>query len=89
MHKGYTINYFIGLVGGVTNAKLKNVGIANLVSPRLGASSQAFAALNTFLGGNLNAIVNGNKGYASLGITPRARILKALKNRKKFGSVTF
>ncbi len=85
MHKGYTINYFIGLVQGTTNSQIAATGITNLVSPKLGSQSQAVSALNSLLEGKLTPIVNGTRGFATFGVTPRARLLKALRTRKKLG----
>ena len=87
MHKGYTINYFIDLFAGTTNAQINNTGVVSIVSPRLGKSSQAVSVLNTFLEGNLTAVANGTKGFGALGKTPRARILKALRTRQNYGTL--
>lgn len=87
MHKGYTINYFINLVEGATNQQITGNGIASIVSPRLGNKSQAVSALNSYLSGSLSAVVNGTKGFNSFGKTPRARLLKALRTRKTYGTL--
>ena len=44
-------------------------------------------ALQDFLGNEVEAINDGDNTYFELGSTPRGRILRALRNRKRTGSV--
>lgn len=87
MSKGYTINFFINALTGVTNTAINNNGVFNVVSPMYGVNSVKAAALNTWLGGNAASIAFGTGKFATLGKTPRTRLIKALKLRKKFGYV--
>ncbi len=86
MSKGYTINYFIKLFTNTTNSELKTKGVDNVVSPRYGSSSVKVDTLDNFLDYKTLDVTTGSGQYAQLGKTPRARILKALKLRKKNGS---
>ena len=86
MSKGYTIAFFINEIN--TKVKRKNnsfTGIINLISPTYGVESVKFKTLNSFVGGGYVDIVNGYGKYAGFGKTPKTRLLKALKLRKKFG----
>lgn len=87
MSKGYTINFFVNTLKGVTNTQLNNNGVFNVVSPRLGRFSVKANTLNNFLGGQAAYIEYGTGAFAKLGKTPRTRLLKALKLRKQFGYV--
>lgn len=44
-------------------------------------------ALDNFLNGETASINDGDTGYAELGKTPRGRILRALRNRKRTGNI--
>jgi hypothetical protein len=84
MHKGYTINFFINEVKNTSNRELAT-SVARAVAPRGGVNSGKFQALCGFLGSatTVRAIVNGsNKKLASLGKTPKTRLLRALRLRK-------
>ncbi len=89
----YTIPFLIDYVKGTTlsdwNAvtTASRVNFASVISPIGGASSIKVKTLNTLLGGNLKAVVHGTGTFASFGITPRARLLKALRLRST--GVTF
>ena len=87
MSKGYTINFFINTLSGVTNTQINNNGLFNVVSPVYGVNSVKAQALDNWLGGNTASIAFGTGKFAALGKTPRTRLLKALKLRKKFGYV--
>jgi hypothetical protein len=87
MSKGYTINFFVNALKGVTNTQLNKNGVFNVVSPVYGSFSVKAAALDTFLGGNTSSIASGDGAFANLGKTPRTRLIKALKLRKQFGYV--
>jgi hypothetical protein len=44
-------------------------------------------ALQSFLGNKIAAINDGHDEYIALGATPRGRILRALRNRKRTGNI--
>jgi hypothetical protein len=44
-------------------------------------------ALDAFLDGNTISINDGDLSYSQLGATPRGRILRALRNRKRTGNI--
>lgn len=86
--KGYTISYFVSLFSSTRGRTLTSASaVYTFVSPRLGAQSTRAKVLNTWLGNQTNNIINGTGKFSSYGATPRARILKALRNRKANGSV--
>lgn len=87
MSKGYTIQSFIDLFSTTTNSTLTKVGVDTVVSPRFGVYSVKFDALSTWLNDDVSGVFNGRGTYATLGKTPRTRLLNALKNRQKHGSV--
>jgi hypothetical protein len=87
MSKGYTIQSFINLFSGVSNTTLTNVGVETVVSPRFGDLSVRMEALDTWLEGDTHAIVAGSGVYSTFGKTARTRLVKALKNRQKYGTV--
>ena len=83
--KAYTLN---SLITEVTHIGLK-ASISDIVftlSPRAGAYSQKLQVINTFLDGELNAVLIGTTGH---GATPRTRLLRALKFRKTHGFFSF
>lgn len=86
MHKGYTLNYLIEQVKGTTNAQIQNNGIYQTLSPRAGVYSVKGDVLDNFLFNNTAAIVAGAGIFATFGKTPKTRLLKALKLRKKTGT---
>jgi hypothetical protein len=88
MTKGYTLSYFLGLFSTVRSRSLPNTdAVYNFVSPRFGFYSTRALVLDTWLGGSTKQIVNGTGRFANYGRTPRARLIKALRNRKVTGSV--
>jgi hypothetical protein len=87
MSKGYTIQSFINLFTNTTNSTLNRVGVETVVSPRFGVYSVKFNTLEDLLNTDVYDVVNGIGTFATLGKTPRTRILTALRNRKKFGTV--
>lgn len=88
MTKGYTISYFLALFGNSRARQFSTASdVYSFVSPRLGVSSVRATVLNKWLGKQTNAIVSGSGRFASYGSTPRARLMKALRNRKNTGSV--
>ncbi len=88
MSKGYTINYFVNELSQVHPSVFNYTDVAHVVSPRFGANSMKFTALNNFLHG-MTTVIAYDEDFKDLGKTPRARVLKALKMRKKLGSVEF
>ena len=82
MHKGYTLVNLISFFSNTTNAQWKNSDVSAVAG-----SPGRRAALASFLG-NPSGIAAGKPSYfARLGATPRGRILRALRNRKRFGHV--
>ncbi len=81
MSKGYTISFFIGVVGSTTNKELSS-SVPFAVSPQLGPFSVKYTALNTWLSGSARDIALGNGLFVNLGKTPKTRLLRALKARK-------
>lgn len=65
------------------NAELPDLSSAD--ESNLNAKGEA---LQNFLEGHAVAINDGDLGFQDLGSTPRGRILRALRNRKRTGSVT-
>ena len=86
MSKGYTIQYFIDLFTNTNNTVFKNNTVYDIVSPRYGSDSVKAQALTEWLGFNPVHVANGVGGFRTLGATPRTRLLKALKNRQRFGT---
>lgn len=84
MSKGYTITFFINELTTKVKGKKTAGSIVDAISPTYGKSSVKFSTLNNFVG-NFDAVANGTGKYAGFGKTPKARLLKALKLRKKFG----
>jgi hypothetical protein len=80
-HKGYTLVNLINFFSNTTNAQWKNSGVAAVAG-----TPGREAALASFLG-TPTSIAAGTGSYARLGATPRGRILRALRNRKRTGSV--
>lgn len=61
---------------------------ANNVNLNAGAETNAkVEALEDFLGGHTADINDGNNAFGKLGATPRGRILRALRNRKRNGTI--
>ena len=93
MSKGYTLNFFIDAVENTTasvwneNTFLGNIHYGDVISPRAGITSVKVEVLNEFLGFELGDIVDGVGDFAKLGKTPRTRLLKALRLRKKNGNI--
>lgn len=89
--KGYTLNYFINTFSNLTPRQVGNTlgQVYNAVSPTLGGSSVRSYALDNWFGtpATLEAVVTGQGTFANYGKTARARVLKALRNRKRFGTV--
>lgn len=84
MSKKYTITYFINEIQTKTKGSHGSLGVVNAISPTYGLDSVKIETLNSLIG-DFNAVVNGFGKYAGFGKTPRTRLLKALKLRKKFG----
>lgn len=101
-HKGYTLNYFIDFFKNIpdhrwANGTLHEVGTARkcalghcMTNSRTGKVEKGNArslALQGFLRRQVVSINDGRGKYNELGATPRGRILKALRNRKRTGKV--
>jgi hypothetical protein len=85
--KGYTLQYFINLFTTTTSRQLNTNGVYSVASPRRGVNSVRADVLDLWLGNHTTAIVNGTGSFAKFGKSSRARLLKALSNRKNTGSV--
>lgn len=86
MSRKYTIAYFINEISTKTRPSLSSVGVVNAISPMYGFNSVKIQTLNHLIG-NFNAVAGGIGKYAGFGKTPKTRLLKALKLRKKLGFV--
>ena len=84
--KGYTISFFINEIQSKVGHNSNVASLVDAISPVYGADSVKINTLSSFVG-NFNAVASGTGKYAGLGKTPRARLLKALKLRKKHGFV--
>lgn len=81
--KAYTLNRLIAEVSSLNTRKVTSVNtLAAFLSPVRGAQSAKFQVLNSFLNGSLTSIARN----ANYGTTVKARVLKALKARKRYGS---
>jgi hypothetical protein len=87
MSKGYTIQYFINTISNATVATVNNSSVYDVVSPRFGTSSVKAQALESWLGTDADYVADGVGEFSTLGKTRRARVLKALRNRQRFGTV--
>jgi hypothetical protein len=87
MSKGYTISFFMSALQSVNSRKVTEAGPYYTVSPRKGVFSEKSLALDTWLNGQTEQVFQGNGKFAAYGKTPKARLLKALKNRKVNGSI--
>lgn len=95
MSKGYTISYFIREIEKLSNKDLNRNDIYDLLSPRLGFHSVKSTALDNFLSsyvtasllsaGTARRIAFSDTHLITSGKTPRTRLLRALKSRKKTG----
>lgn len=81
--KKYTLNLLLTEVSSLSRSSFSNVSsLAVALSPRAGRSSAKINALNSFLNGSLTTVLRSS----SLGKTPRGRLLRALRNRKRNGN---
>ena len=98
MHKGYTLNYFINFfknipankwtTGRLTNDNGQACALGHAYNSLEGRHAEERGdALCSFLGETVGINENTGGRYRSLGRTPKKRILKALRNRKRYGSV--
>lgn len=102
-HKGYTLNYFIDYFSNIpdhqwcTGTNQKDGTVQHCAQGHVLRDSRTtlanskrenrarLNALNTFLG---TSVVSINDGFdPELGATPRGRVLKALRNRKRTGNI--
>lgn len=85
--KAYTLSRLIKEVSGISRRQGQSAtGIYSALSPVLGATSVKFFVMNQFLNGQLEAVLRNHSSVSSLtgrASTPRARLLNALKARKK------
>lgn len=86
-HKGYTINYFIQKIRTAPQSIKSEKDIIDIISPRAGKGSQAHIMLDDYLDYYLNEIVDTTSYiYKKLkGKTLKAKLINALKLRKKYG----
>ena len=81
--KAYTLNRLIAEVSSLNTRKVTNVAtLAESLSPRTGANSAKFQVLNAFLNGKLHTYAKSSH----FGTSVKARVLKALRARKRYGS---
>lgn len=90
MSKGYTIEFYIREISGlnnkaITNKLLQTTGLWVIISPKLGIFSVKYKKLSNLLGYEANLVAKGIDKYSNLGKTPKTRLIKALKIRKKYG----
>jgi len=89
MTNAYTIPFLTSFVQGTTLSNWNSVtgsgfiDYASVLSPVGGVDSLKIQAFNNLFGGRatVKAIIHGTGNFGSYGITPRARLLKALKLR--------
>jgi hypothetical protein len=88
MSKGYTISYFVKAISKASNGELKN-SVYSVVAPRGGFNTVKAHALDAWLGGPGFAarVAKGTGRFAGFGNSARTRLLKALRLRKKNGSL--
>lgn len=82
--KGYTIAFFIREINSKVKSSNSTSVIVNTISPTYGVASVKLGTLSDFIG-SFNNVANGVGKYAGFGKTPKTRLLKALKLRKKNG----
>lgn len=87
MSKGYTISFFMAALQNVNSKRVTEAGPYYVVSPRKGVFSEKSYALDTWLNDQTELIFEGRGRFANYGKTPKARLLKALKNRKVNGFI--
>ena len=82
--KAYTLNSLISEVAGIST-KANLAVLIETLSPRAGSHSAKFAVIMHFLGGG-NSLQDVLEGYTFIsGVTPRTRLLNALRYRKAQG----
>ena len=83
-HK-YTISLLMSEVKNLTARQASSFSsLVEALSPRAGVGSAKITALSSYVGGNVARVLNNS----SLGATPRARLLRALRNRKSGASTS-
>lgn len=81
----YTLNSLIQEVSNVNPRKGQTAdGLIIALSPRMAAKSVKFRAINNYLNGKLNRVLQGTTTVR--GSSPRTRLLNALITRKNTGS---
>jgi hypothetical protein len=81
--KAYTLSRLIEEVSSI-RPNVSETALIQTLSPRFGASSVKFQALDTWLEGKLDRVLAGTTAM-SLGKSARTRLLNALKCRKQYG----
>jgi hypothetical protein len=77
--KKYTVSSLISEVEALTNSQVANYSsLVSSLSPRAGSGSAKIAALSRYVGGNVGRVLQNT----TLGKTPRARLLRALRLRR-------
>lgn len=84
MTKAYTLNVLIKEVSSLSSTEANSFSsLVAAISPRAGSSGQKVSVLNSFVGGQLRGILSGQTSLNVSGGTPKARLLSALRNRKR------
>lgn len=81
--KAYTLSRLIEEVSSI-RPNVSETALIQTLSPRFGASSVKFQALDTWLEGTLDRVLAGNTAIS--GKSARTRLLNALKYRKHHGN---
>lgn len=84
--KKYTIASLIREISALRVQVSNSRQLAMAISPRTGIASAKFRVLNGLLNNRLNSVISGAGSYAYLGATPKARVVRALRNRKSNGA---
>ena len=84
MSKGYTIAFFISELNSKVGRTNSVDAIIDAISPTYGVNSVKLGTLDGLVG-SFTSVANGEGKYAGFGKTPKTRLLKALKLRKKLG----
>ena len=84
--KAYTLNSLIDEVSNINGTAGANpTALVDTLSPRAGVRSVKLQVINEFLNGRLSDVLSGTSTTVT-GATPRTRLLRALRARKKYGS---
>ena len=83
MTKAYTLTSLITEVSNIRYSADQNA-VVGILSPRAGESSAKFVAIDNFLNGYLNEVLEGTASGVK-GVSARTRLLNALRIRKTQG----